>query len=272
MNLLTPFCLRWRVVDRTPTEPLPLGFLRIAILWTVCTLATALDIASAQQNAVTVQLPTFRFFSVSTTVSVPDRGGAALGGIGRSALGASQFGPAPRPAGVRAFGVERQAQNAHAFVQVHDFRDLEHTLIHDAHAANGARAAQPDIGRFTVMRPGADAARDINRVAGANHSTGSNNASNSSGSNSLAVRTDDDTAGQRSVTDWKRLHAQQAAAQQREVLSLIERARSAAASGNRGAARVYLNMAYRKADDDLRSHVAAEVQRLENSAVDRLPR
>src|SRR5690606_6962346 len=84
--------------------------------------ATTPGSAAAQQNAVTIQLPTYSSFSVSTTVLVPDRGGAALGGIGRSAMGATQFGPAPLPTGTRAIGVERQAQNAHVFAQIHDFR------------------------------------------------------------------------------------------------------------------------------------------------------
>lgn len=38
-----------------------------------------------------VQLPTFHFFSVSTSVSVPDSGGAYLGGIDRSSLSSRQF-------------------------------------------------------------------------------------------------------------------------------------------------------------------------------------
>jgi hypothetical protein len=40
--------------------------------------------AAAQNNApTTVQLPTFSFFTVQTTVSVPDSGGAYLGGVSR---------------------------------------------------------------------------------------------------------------------------------------------------------------------------------------------
>ena len=35
---------------------------------------------AAAQRANAVQLPTFSFFSVDTTVSVPDRGSASLGG------------------------------------------------------------------------------------------------------------------------------------------------------------------------------------------------
>lgn len=43
--------------------------------------------------ATTVQLPTFSFFTISTTVSVPDSGGAFLGGVGRRGTGSRTNGP-----------------------------------------------------------------------------------------------------------------------------------------------------------------------------------
>jgi hypothetical protein len=46
-------------------------------------------------QAQTVQLPTFNFFTVRTTVSVPDSGGAYLGGVNRSAMGQSALRPMP---------------------------------------------------------------------------------------------------------------------------------------------------------------------------------
>ena len=48
--------------------------------------------AVAQQGATTVQLPTYSFFSVNTTVTVPDRGSADLGGVNRVAEGRNEFG------------------------------------------------------------------------------------------------------------------------------------------------------------------------------------
>jgi len=41
----------------------------------------------AQVQNITVQLPTYNVFGVSTTVSVPDRGSIYLGGVNRSRLG-----------------------------------------------------------------------------------------------------------------------------------------------------------------------------------------
>ena len=49
------------------------------------------SVASAQQNT-TVQLPTFNFSTVNTTVSVPDGGTALLGGIMRAAEGSTSRG------------------------------------------------------------------------------------------------------------------------------------------------------------------------------------
>jgi len=48
--------------------------------------------AACAQNATTVQLPTFSFFTVNTTVSVPDRGEALLGGINRASSGRTSRG------------------------------------------------------------------------------------------------------------------------------------------------------------------------------------
>lgn len=249
-----------------PVQPIRrscLGVGRARVLWRGAACAIAgwclavmpADLA-AQQNAVTIQLPTYSSFSVSTTVLVPDRGGAALGGVNRSAMGGSQFGPAPLPAGTRAIGVERQAQNAHVFVQVHDFREMEEALVADGAGPHDAAAFDDrvsDVGRLTVMRPAAAPGATTTRRA-------ANNGQPSG--NPWAAPTSGDAAGQLSVEEWQRLRAQQAAGDQREARQWMERAAAAAESGNRAAARVYLNMAYRKADGALRSQIAAEMERL----------
>ena len=78
-------------------------FGNVAILF--ASLATVVCGQQPPPNApTTVQLPTFSFFTVQTTVSVPDSGGAFLGGIGRGADGGSSrgFGPtsSPKKAGI----------------------------------------------------------------------------------------------------------------------------------------------------------------------------
>jgi hypothetical protein len=61
-----------------------------AIVGVIASLAC---ISSACAQA--VQLPTFRYFSVQTTVSVPDRGGVMMGGVDRASSGSTSrgFGP-----------------------------------------------------------------------------------------------------------------------------------------------------------------------------------
>lgn len=82
--------------------------------------------AGAQQG-VTLQLPTFSFFSVATTVVVPDRGGAYMGGVGRVSSGRSRFGR-PGGGGQTAFGFERHAAGLHASAHIHDLRGMDEAL------------------------------------------------------------------------------------------------------------------------------------------------
>jgi len=76
--------------------------------------------------ATTVQLPTFNFFTISTTVLVPDRGAAYLGGIGRGgAASRTNGGPGfANRAGGSGVGVGGISINAH----VHDFAAMEEAL------------------------------------------------------------------------------------------------------------------------------------------------
>jgi hypothetical protein len=80
----------------------------------------------------TVQLPTFQFFSVSTTVSVPDNGGAFMGGINRAASGGNEFGvPGLAFPGFqnRSFGQEMSASNVWAHVTIHDFDAMDQAIL-----------------------------------------------------------------------------------------------------------------------------------------------
>ena len=83
-----------------------------------------------------VQLPTFHQFSTSTTVSVPDRGSASLGGVRRSATGGSQFG-APGLGGNRAGGAAAQGGGLSVSAQIHDFAEMDRRLLEQAAAMRG---------------------------------------------------------------------------------------------------------------------------------------
>jgi len=90
-----------------------------------------------QLPATTVQLPTFSFFTVQTTVSVPDRGGAFLGGINRGRDGrvARGFGPLQNAA----IGGDRLASGASVHARIIDTDEIDRMLL----AAAAKRAGTP---------------------------------------------------------------------------------------------------------------------------------
>ena len=91
------------------------------------------------QNA--VQLPTVSAFTVNTTVSVPDRGSALLGGIGRAASGRNEFGMplAPiRPFRNSAIGHEVGASSMRVTATIHDFEAMDEYLLSGGGGSGGA--------------------------------------------------------------------------------------------------------------------------------------
>lgn len=91
--------------------------------------------SSAQQA--TVQQPVIQTFTASTTISVPDRGGAYIGGVksfseGRRSSGV--FGPGG------GIGRESAAAGMSAHVYIHDFEEMDRRLL--GRAASGSSAAR----------------------------------------------------------------------------------------------------------------------------------
>jgi hypothetical protein len=83
-------------------------------------------------------LPTFSVFTVQTTVSVPDRGGAYLGGIsrGRDAAATRGFGPLA----LRGLGSERGASGASVHATIIDHRERDAAVL----AAVATKRMSPD--------------------------------------------------------------------------------------------------------------------------------
>jgi hypothetical protein len=88
-----------------------------------------------------VQLPTFHFFTLSTTVSVPDGGDAMLGGVSRSSSGRIQRGipglPS-QPFDNVATGQATGTSNVSASATIHDFEAMEKALEGAGGLAHGA--------------------------------------------------------------------------------------------------------------------------------------
>jgi len=95
----------------------------------------------------TVQLPQFNFFTISTSVMVPDSGGAFLGGVGGGAQtnGMPGFGNTAGARGVSAGGVSVTAQ-------IHDMRAMDRALLSDPADERATAAAQVWAGRFERAR------------------------------------------------------------------------------------------------------------------------
>lgn len=115
--------------------------------------------AHAQQQATAVQLPTYSFFGLNTTVSVPDQGAAYLGGIkraasGRNELGVPMIGKLPffgRPFTNRSIGLERSAMNMHVTATIHDFEAMEEALLGQAPASYASAAQQRALSTPAAM-------------------------------------------------------------------------------------------------------------------------
>ena len=79
-----------------------------------------------------MQLPTFSYFSVNTTVTVPDRGSAYLGGVNRAAEGRNEFGTPLlpfRPFRNVGIGRETSASGMWVTATIHDFDAMDRYLL-----------------------------------------------------------------------------------------------------------------------------------------------
>ena len=106
-------------------------------------------LAQQPQNlpATSVQLPSFSFFSVNTTVSVPDRGGAYLGGVNRARDGSwtRGFGPLAN----RAIGGDRMAGGASVHATIIDHEELDRATLAAAAAKRGP--VDPDAAKAEAL-------------------------------------------------------------------------------------------------------------------------
>jgi len=179
--------------------------------------ALGLLYASGSAPAQVVQLPTFRQFSTSTTVLVPDHGSASLGGVRRSAAGGNQFGLPGLP-GNRSASAAAQGGGVSVSAQIHDFAEMDRRLLEQAATMRGPLPGADPIERFSA----APAVASISEIKKAQ---------------SLAV--------------------QQA---EQEVIALLHRADTAFDAGKHGVARVYYQMAARRAEGSTLSIALAKLE------------
>jgi hypothetical protein len=100
-----------------------------AVLWGILTVPVAAQ--------VTVQQPVVQSFSANTSVSVPDRGWATIGGVSSAAAGRSTSGPVRTGSSV---GRQAQASSLSTGVFIHDLRAMDEALLATAPVASSTSA------------------------------------------------------------------------------------------------------------------------------------
>lgn len=222
-------------------------------------------LAVAQEPGLAVQLPTFSHFSVGTTVSVPDRGSAYMGGIGRSASGRSSFGVPllpMRPFRNDAIGSSLSAMSTHVSVWIHDFEAMDDYLLNHA-----PRTVGPGAGHFSATS-GSRVPASLDPAW--NRSSGIASTWNATGIGRA------DTASERQwrpaaqppaaplldVAQEQRRRQSLAETRSSEAEAFFIRGQEAEASGKVNVARIYYQMAARRATGEFQNEVLAHLRAL----------
>ena len=186
--------------------------------------------AMAQQPATSVQLPTFSYFGISTSVLVPDRGSAYLGGVGRARSSSSQFGAPLLPFGSRSSSHTTGASSTRVSVWIHDLNAMDEALLNQPTGYNAYRNG---------LAPRA-----------------------ADGWQPRLVQSQDSSAGQ-SLPSLEEIQQQRVAAQQAragEAVVFFERARKAEEAGKANVAKIYYQMVARRASGELKDQAMARLE------------
>jgi hypothetical protein len=195
------------------------------LLFRAVLMLSLVALACAQAAGQAVQLPTFSFFSVSTSISVPDSGGAYQGGFSRARYGQNAVGLPGTPA-ARAIAHGLQTGQSSVTATIIDHQELD--------------SAPPQAGLGAVSPAASPEAR---RFAEARRSS----AGNLPGS----------------VADAHRLRAAEALARQKEAKQLLEQGRAAEAAGKTAVARIYYSNAAKRAEGALRDEALSGWRRMQ---------
>lgn len=199
--------------------------------------------AQAQQPlpATTVQLPTFSFFTVNTTVSVPDRGGAYLGGINRARDGRIErgFGPLAN----KAIGGDRLASGASVHATIIDHAEIDRELL----AAAAARRSG------TTIDPADAKAAALSKHVGVGGVP--------------AVAAASATAPAASVAAIKAQNAAAAEERTSEAAQMFAKARQAEADGKLASAKIFYQMVVRRDAGPLKQQAQARLAALSKPAL-----
>jgi hypothetical protein len=200
--------------------------------------------AIAQPNvpATTVQLPSFSVFTVQTTVSVPDSGGAYLGGLNSGASNSSRFGIGPFRN--RGLSSTRAASGMSLSATIIDHDEIDRALLAEAAATH----VSADAAAVKIDTKAAAIAKSIKPEP-------------SSVALSPAERSSATSGGMLpgSVAAIREQHAAAADLQTAELAGYLTKARQAEADNKPGVAKVFYQMVARR-----------DTGRMKQEAMDRL--
>jgi len=206
-------------------------------------------LAQPTQPGNAVQLPTFSFFNTSTTVSVPDRGSALMGGVSRAADGRNEFGvpilgKVPffgRPFKNTGIGNERSSATTHVSAYIHDLNEMDEYILsqppttQSLSGVNMPRSAIAAMGRQILPRdPGAGSSWEMQPA-------------------SQPAMTVADAQSRRETQQTTRAG---------EAEDFFARAQQAEAEGKANVARIYYQMAARRATGALKDQVLAKLDEI----------
>ena len=215
---------------------------RILCLAAVGGLFTGGEVFAQQQPVVptTVQLPSFSFFSVNTTVSVPDSGGAYLGGVNRARDGSTT-----RGFGNRGIGSDRLASGVSVHATIIDHDELDKAVLAEAAARRGP--ADPDVAKAEHL------SRHVGREPGIAATSG----------RAIGPASVPGAAPLEESVAAIRAHNKAAAeAQAGEAAKYFAQAQQAEADGKPAVARIYYQMAARRDDGQLKRAALARLAAL----------
>jgi hypothetical protein len=176
------------------------------------------------QQGIAVQLPTFSYFAVATTVVVPDSGGAYSAAAWRARSGRNRVGP-PFGRGQGGMGQQALASGVHARAQIHDLSESDQSLR--GPAANGS-----PLGRLSRQMAAAQAEAASSPLT--------------------------------SLKDIERQRNVASDAQQAAAADFLRRGLEAEAAGKTALAKTYYNIALRRATGELRHTIAAQLKQLDS--------
>jgi hypothetical protein len=184
------------------------------------------------QAATTVQLPTFSSFSVQTTVSVPDSGGAYLGGVNRGVDSRVTRGLGPLRN--RGIGGSRTASGVSISATIIDHEEIDRAILAEAAAK-----------RETAVDPAATKAAILSRSVG---------------------RSDGTASLPDSVAAIHERNATAADLQAAELAGYFAKARQAEAEGKVGVAKVFYQMVARRDAGQLKQQATERLAALSPTA------